>query len=213
MIWHFAATAWLRSVIQPKEGTLMIITFIYLLFLSTNCVQDFSFIGATNTKIWIVEHVGGQCHYSKLMQLSYSDTSITSVELKVVEYKQTDDFINSFAQFDKSSAVEISILGDSLTDSPQLSFSLKPPKPDSAVLAKCFRDGVLIYPLSIILPIFSGVQGQLLYQYDACLYVNYQIDRVYFVPAKNILIIFTKNALLKSSGDTMNGFMIFHIQR
>ena len=158
-----------------------------------------------------MEHVGGECHYSKLMELSYSDTSITSVELKILEYKNTDYFAASFAASEQISTIELSKIGDDLTDIPQLSATLRPPSADSILLAKCFRNGVRMYPLPIVLPIMSGVRTQLLYQYDAGLYVNYQIDRAYLVPARNILIMFTKGSLLTTGGDTMNGFMIFRI--
>jgi hypothetical protein len=187
----------------------MILTLIYFVVLATNCIQEFSFFGATNRRIWIVEHVGGECHYSKLIQIGFSDSLITSIESKVLEYDRTDYFIDSFAESPQISSVELTKVGDNLTPVPQMSFTLKPPGVDSSLLAKNFKDGVRIYPSSIVSPIIAGVHAQRIYQYEAGLYVNYQIDRAYFVPDKNILIVFTKNPLLTTGGDTMNGFMIF----
>ena len=191
----------------------MILALIYFLLLPTNCTQEFSFPGASNQKIWIVEHVGGECHYSKLIQINYADSLITSVESKILEYKQTDSFINSFAESQQISSVELTKVGENLTPVPQLTFTLKPPIADSGLLAKNLRDGVRVYPPSIVFPVFEGVRAQLLYQYDAGLYVNYRIDRAYLMPDKNILVVFTDNPLLTIGGDTMNGFMIFLLQK
>lgn len=191
----------------------MILALIYLLLLPTNCTQDFSFPGASNEKIWVIEHVGGTCHYFKLIQINYSDSSITGVESKVLEDMQTDSFINSFAGSRHISTLELTRVGDHLTPIPQMNFTLQQPGADSSLLAKNFRDGVRINPPSIVAPIFAGVHAQLLYQYDAGLYVNYQIDRAYLVPDNNIVIVFTHNPLLTAGGDTMNGFMIFLIHQ
>ena len=195
----------------------MLLTYIVPLLLSSFCDQEFQFIGVTKSNanvpiISIIENVGGQCYYSKLIQIAVAETSVSVAESNFKEYKKTEQFVASFTAFSQLSFIALGKVSGGEHDILTLGFEIIEPAPDSIMLTKSFADGIRLDPALIQLPTFGSAQAKLLYCYDKGLYVNYHIDKAVLVPSHHILIVFTKNPMQGPGGDTMHGFMIFRLQ-
>jgi len=194
-----------------------LLTYIFPLILSSFCDQEFLFIGVTKSNadvptIVMIEHVGGQCYYSKLIQIAVAETSASMIESNFKQYRNTQQFIESFTAFDQLPFIALPKDDRGYTYLLKPAFAINEPIPDSLMLANSFEDGGRKYPGSIKPPVFKMADAKLLFSYTSGLYVNYHIDKVIFVPIHNILIVFTKQPLLHSGGDTMHGFMIFRLR-
>ena len=194
-----------------------LLTYIFPLILSSFCDQEFLFVGVTKSNadvptIVIVEHVGGQCYYSKLIQIAVAETSVSMIESNFKQYRNTQQFVESFTTFDQLPFIALTKDEGGFSYLTKPAFAISEPVPDSLMLAKSFADGARKYPGSIKLPAFKMADAKLLFSYNSGLYVNYHIDKVIFVPIHGILIVFTKHPLLHSGGDTMHGFMIFRLR-
>ncbi|OQA00291.1 MAG: hypothetical protein BWY71_00770 [Planctomycetes bacterium ADurb.Bin412] len=64
----------------------------------------------------------------------------------------------------------------------------------------------------MVLPGFDGLSARLVYFYPAGLYVNYEIDRVYYFPKSRYLLIFTRQPQKAVGLDTMHGFLLFRLE-
>jgi hypothetical protein len=195
----------------------ILLTYIIPLFLSSFCDQEFQFVGITKSNInvptiAIIENVGGQCYYSKLIQIAVAETSVSVVESNFKEYKKTAQFVASFTAFNQLSFIALGKVSGGEHDILTLGFEIIEPAPDSIMFAKSFTDGIRLHPTIVKLPTFGSTQAKLLYCYNEGLYVNYHIDKAVFVPSYHILIVFTKHPMLGPGGDTMHGFMIFRLQ-
>ncbi len=192
----------------------ILIPYLYYLLLSTNCVQTFEFVGSTISNsgvptLWILEHVSGECHNSKLIQISLVDTLISYSESNFTKYENTSSFKKSFAEFELLPQFELANSNGWFNYIQRGRFSLKEPVADTALLAKYFNDGIRKHPHPVIDPLFKGVKLKYLYSYTSGLYINYKINKVLFLPTQSIVILFTSHPLVSSGGDTMNGFIIY----
>ena len=195
----------------------ILITYFYFLFLSTNCVQTFEFIGSTISNsgvptLWILEHVSGECHSSKLIQISLVDTIISYSESNFAKHQETSSFKKSFAEFEQLPQFELAHTNGWFNYIQRGRFSLKEPVDDTTLLAKYFIDGIRKYPHPVIDPLFKGVKSKYLYSYTPGLYIGYKINKAIFLPTKSIVIVFTNHSLFASGGDTMNGFIIYSLE-
>ncbi len=186
------------------------------MFLSTNCIQTFEFVGATISNsnvptVWILEDVSGECYSTKLIQVSLSDTNISYTESNIKHYMKAASFKKSFPEFEQIPQFELTNVDGRFQYYNRVHFSIQEPVVDSTMLAQYFNDGIRKYPLPVQMPLLNGVSAKLLYSYSSGLYVNYQITKVIFIPTQKLLIVFTKNSFLASGGDSMHGFMIFSI--
>ena len=194
-----------------------LLTYIFPLLLSSLCDQEFVLVGVTMANpnvpnIVIIEHRGGQCYYSKLIQIAVSETSVSVVESNFKEYKKTEQFVQSFAGFNQVPFIVLGKVSGALHDILTLGFDIIEPTSDSTMLAKSFADGIRLHSSAVQLPVFRSAQVKLLYCYDEGLYVNYHIDKAVLIPSQHILIVFTKHPLQGPGGDTMHGFMIFRLR-
>jgi hypothetical protein len=162
--------------------------------------------------IVIIEHLGGQCYYSKLIQIAVAETSVSVVESNFKEYKKTGQFVESFAGFNQVPFIVLGKVSGGLHDILTLGFEIIEPAPDSIMLAKSFDHGIRLHPSPVQLPVFKSAQATFLYCYDSGLYVNYHIDKAVLIPGHRILIVFTKHPMQGPGGDTMHGFMIFRLR-
>ncbi len=62
-----------------------------------------------------------------------------------------------------------------------------------------------------MLPPVDGVRINLVYHYPTGLYINYEINKVYYSPNFGYLLIFTRQPKLAVGLDTMHGFVILKI--
>ena len=148
-----------------------------------------------------------------------SDSSVVVIETNFKEYKKTELLIKALTELDQFSVVQLNKGKDSLFYSTGMNFSLKETYSDTSKFTDYLLEKVAKYYRVIphnpdnyvIPPQFSGVKAQLKYYYKSGLYINYKIDRVIFVPYKKLLIVFTKQSITASGGDSMHGFMIFQL--
>ena len=196
---------------------LTLLTYIFPLILSTLCDQEFEFVGVTISNsdvatINIIEHVGGQCQYSKLIQIAVKGSSVSIVESNFKEYRKTGQFVKLFGSFTQLPFVSRGKVSGGEADILTLGFAIIEPEPYSIMLAKSFSHGIRLRPAPVQLPVFKSAQAKPLYSYDSGLYVNYYIDKAILIPGHHIFIVFTKNPMQGPGGDTMHGFMIFRVR-
>ena len=163
--------------------------------------------------------MSGECYSSKLIQISISDTSVEQIESAFKEYKSTDKLKNAFTEFNQFQVIELNKMKDSLFNLSGINFSIKETYSDTSKFTDYLKEKVEKYYRAIphnpdsyvIPPQFSGVKAQLKYYYKSGLYINYKIDGAMFVPYRKLLIVFTKQSMIASGGDSIHGFMIFQL--
>ena len=198
----------------------ILFVFIYSLLLSTNCLQEFTFLGVTEpSTIWIIQDVGGECYFSKLTQIVVEDSLVYSVVSNFKEFKKTKQFENSFSVLAQVPFIKLTHNNNRFVYQGGKEFIVAEPKVDSALISQFPNDpSKAAEPWNrqmgirgIQLPQISGVNTTLLYAYHRGLYIKYKVDKVFFIPSKQLLIVFTNQSLLADGGDTMHGFLIFRI--
>ena len=190
-----------------------------LVMLSTQCKQQFTLLGVTNWEysvFWIIEDVSGECHFSRLIQVSVQDSSASVIQTYFANYKETENFPQAFSAFHAQPFAQLKREGDALVV-PGCRIQSPPPN-DSLYNVFSFNADYVPHRWNsekgmkgIILPTIQSRSARLLYAYPRGLYINYQLDSAFLIPAKNLLIVFTKHPSLGPGSDSMHGFFIFKL--
>ena len=190
--------------------------------LTTNCHQTFHFffLSQGSPTFWIGEDLSGECDYSRLLNISINDLSVSVSQSGLKDYNNWGNIseISSLFRTYEEQSLEFK---DSIWQNKD--FKIYTLIYDS-LLAEEFTEhirkgGSNAYSWikikgndGIILPEIEGIKTELLFSYKTGLYINYEISEVHYFPNSYILI-FTKQ-LRKAVGlDTMHGFFIFKIKR
>ena len=198
----------------------MIYLALLTVLLSTQCKQDFTFLGTTDWEhsvFWIVEDVSGECHFSRLVQVSVQDSIASFTQTYFANYKETQNFSHAFSEFHPEPFQEFKRQGADLATP---SCVIQPPSLNDSLYEDFSFDGNYVPHTwnskmgtsGMVMPTIQNRSSKLLYAYPRGLYVNYQLDRAFLVSTKNLLIVFTKNPSLGTGGDSMDGFLIFKLQ-
>jgi hypothetical protein len=196
----------------------MILTMMFGVLLSTMCDQEFTFLGATDSTLWIIEDFSGECESSRLIQISINDTSANILSTSFSEYKKRKKFADAFHKLEAEQTEALITKKNTLSYGKKWSIA-KPPPNDS--MYQRFGEEALSVPgiwlkangdQGIIPPVFQNCSATLLYAHPGGCYINYEFDKAYFITKKNLLILFTKHPHRGAGGDTMHGFLVFRVK-
>ncbi|HCY75444.1 MAG TPA: hypothetical protein DHV28_05945 [Ignavibacteriales bacterium] len=180
---------------------------------STYCEQTFKLFFLTKgyKTFWIGENLSGECQTSTLLNISIFDSNATLAKTSMKNYNSWN---------------EIKILSDAFDtyEAPITNnLSVSDPLFDST-LAKSFSSYVLEGgdnaikwnaingENGMVLPIVENFEFDLLFYYNAGLYINYKISVVQYYPDADIAIVFTEQPVRTIGMDTMHGFLIFKVK-
>ncbi len=194
-------------------------------FLSTSCEQEFTLLGfilGEPSTFWILEDVGGECNYSRLIQISLSkDRKINEGASFFAQYKQTKKFQESISELNHVN-VDTLISKNGRLTVPSKSWLLSPPPLNDSLYGEySYNANANFTPAQwntekavkgIMQPNFENCTSQLLYIYPNGLYVNYDFDKGYYLRDRGLIIIFTKNQHRGSGLDSMYGFLIYQVK-
>ena len=201
---------------------------------TTNCVQKFVFFALTRgyptlssheesktLTFWITEDIGGECMASQLIQIFISKEKVSSSYTSLMGYEEWDWLKEGTKHLQREAPKEL-VEKEGVWNCSTASFQVKAPMSDSAMLnsfREAAREGyerrwIQDHGLSgISMPIFEGINRELIYRHEAGLYIDYQISKAYYFPYSKYLLIFTHQPHLASGLDTMHGFLIFKIKK
>lgn len=190
--------------------------------LTTNCHQTFHFffLSQGSPTFWIGEDLSGECEYSRLLNISIDDSSVSISQSELKEYNNwgTIPKLSSLFRKYEEQSVEFK---DNIWQNKDLKIYTPVYNP---LLAEEFNEhirqgGSNAYSWikingkdGIILPEIDGIRTELLFSYKTGLYINYEISEVHYFP-NSYIIIFTNQPLKAVGLDTMHGFFIFKIRR
>ncbi len=198
-----------------------LLTLFFGFLLSTQCRQEFTFLGITDWEhsvFWIIEDASGECDFSRLIQISIKDSSASVIETYFDKYKKTQRVSKSLSEFHLEQFEPLSSDKKTLFFAKQNWFIEPPHSNDSLFERFSFNANYVTHQWNaekgfkgMVLPNFKKCSSKLLYAYQRGLYINYELDSGYYVPSKNLLIVFTKHPSFGPGGDTMHGFLIFKL--
>jgi len=191
---------------------------------TTNCIQTFTFLGATtNVKneiaFWIGEDVSGECHWSNLIQVSAMDSSSHFIITGNTSYGNWVWLKEGLKNLDTVPYVEL-VNEQGIWSNPEIPLKMSVPSPDSETMKlvnEANREGYDEYWTrkyglkGIILPAFQGAKAKLVYYYPLGLYVKYEISAIYYVRFYKSMIVFTRQPRLANGLNSMHGFLVFKI--
>jgi len=192
---------------------------------STQCEQRFQFFFKTyglNGTFWIGEDLTGECHFSRLLQLTPGEKTATLVTADLTKFGAWD-WVEAAAEHLRIEKTEPWKEAEGSWRSADGKIQVTAPPPDAAQ-RKRFEEHIRqggdngctwnqkYGPAGVVLPGFDGLSARLVYFYPAGLYVNYEIDRVYYFPKSRYLLIFTRQPQKAVGLDTMHGFLLFRLE-
>jgi hypothetical protein len=180
-------------------------------YFSTYCEQTFKlfFLTKGHKTFWIGENLSGECQTSTLLNISIFDSNSTLTKTSMKNYNSWNEILIMSDAFETYEAPIANNLG------------VSEPLFDST-LAKSFSfylleggDNAIKWNAingenGIVLPIVENFEFNLLFYYDAGLYINYIISDVQYFPDADLAIVFTEQPVRAIGMDTMHGFLIFH---
>lgn len=201
---------------------------------TTNCEQTFTFFALTrgertlwtpakeaNLTFWIAEDISGECMLSHLIQISISAGKVSACYTSLMGYGEWSWLKEGVKHLQREPFEElVEKAGD--WNCSTASFQVKPPLSDSEMLNSfqlAAREGyerrwIQDHGLKgISLPVFDGIEAELLHYHEVGLYVDYQISKAYYFPHSRHILLFTHQPHLASGWDTMHGFLIFKIRK
>jgi len=190
--------------------------------LTTNCHQTFHFffLSEGSPTFWIGEDLSGECDYSRLLNVSVNDSSVSVLHSELKDdnnWRNISELSSLFRTYEEQS-LEIK---DNIWQNKDL--KIYTPIYDS-LLAEEFTEHIrkggsnanswikIKGQDGIILPEIEGIKTELIFSYKTGLYINYEISEVHYFPNSYILI-FTNQPRKAVGLDTMHGFFIFKIKR
>jgi hypothetical protein len=181
--------------------------------LSTYCEQTFKLFFLTKgyKTFWIGENLSGECQTSTLLNISIFDSNATLTKTSMKNYNSWSEIKILSDAFDTYEATVANNLGvsDQLFDSTLA-------KSFSSYLLEggdnAIRWNSINGEKAIVLPIVKNFEFDLLFYYDAGLYINYKISDVQYFPDADLAIVFTEQPVRAIGMDTMHGFLIFKVK-
>jgi hypothetical protein len=180
-------------------------------YYSTYCEQTFKFFFLTKgyKTFWIGENLSGECQTSTLLNISIFDSNATLAKTSMKNYNSWNEIKILSDAFDTYEAPIANNLGvrDPLFDSTlanSLSFYLLEGGNNA------IKWNAINGKSGIVLPTVENFEFDLLFYYDAGLYINYKISDVQYFPDADLAIIFTEQPVRAVGMDTMHGFLIFN---
>ena len=187
---------------------------IHTLFATTNCVQEFIFFGLVGDVFWIGENISGECITSYLHQVHINDSSNELISSSLEECNDWTWLKSGISCMN----LEKSIRAKRLTAGWQIEdFTIKNPVSNQRLLDSFLVDcNILEWNekegiKGIVLPQIKNRKTQLLYTYPYGLYIDYEINNVYYFPDSKYLLIFTHQPITASGADTLHGFIILRV--
>lgn len=200
---------------------------IFVLVISNNpgsgasfCKQEFELLAVGNDVIFIREDVTGECLSSDLLVLNTAGEQCSAGRIGLKKFGQWKKVREAFGEFARREAVEL-VEKDGTFTCKQLELGIKDPAERPSLMAmfeqhvkeggsggRSFNSEVGKFTL----PVSTGRALRKVYMYPAGLYINYTIDRAYYLPGSGRIIVFTKQARTAVGMDTMHGFMILGVQ-
>lgn len=179
-------------------------------YFSTYCEQTFKLFFLTKgyKTFWIGENLNGECQTSTLLNISIIDSIATLTKTSMKNYNSWNEILILSDAFNTYEAPIANNLG------------VTAPLFDST-LAKSFisyldegghnaiKWNAVYGENGIMLPIVQNFEFDLLFYYDAGLYINYKISDVQYFPDADLAIVFTEQPVRAIGMDTMHGFLIF----
>lgn len=191
---------------------------------TTNCNQSFTFLLATadsSPVFWIAEDVGGECWYSRLVQIAVEDTKDMAIYTPLGGYeswnwKWLEEKLKGVIC---QPAIELESQ-NGVWSIPGLLWRIEVAPPDSALL-KLFQKeynagrerswNVRYGTKGISVPLAEGISINLVYYYPEGLYIDYTISKAYYFPHSGYILVFANQPRLASGLDTMHGFLLLKI--
>ena len=165
---------------------------------TTNCHQTFHFFFLVqgSPTFWIGEDLNGECNYSRLLNVSVNDSSVSISQSELKDYNNWGNIAELSSLFRKYEDQPLE-LNNNIWENKDL--KIYSPVYDS-LLAEEFnghirQGGSNAYSWikikgkeGIILPDIEGIKTELLFSYKTGLYINYDISEVHYFPGSYILI-------------------------
>lgn len=187
---------------------------------ATFCKQEFGLLAASRDMVLISEDISGECMGSALLSVHFRGEGPTLGRLELKEYKNWGDFRDSLAVFHTAKIVEMSEKNGAFSV-PKGKMTLRAPAADAKLMAEFEKhiqaggSGARTWNESSAkysLPAVTGAKAFLDYYYPNGLYINYTLDRAYYLPQSGRLLIFTRQEKTAVGMDSMHGFMILRIE-
>ncbi len=189
---------------------------------TTNCNQSFTFLfaAADHSRVfWIVEDVGGECLYSRLIQVVAKDDYATTIYTRFGGYQSWKWLQDNVKHIVKEPAIQLEN-HDGVWITPDTSWRIAVPPPDSALL-RLFQEeyakggerswNVKYGIKGVSVPSAEALNIDVVYYYPEGLYIDYTLSNVYYFPRSGYVLVFTNQRRLASGLDTMHGFLLLKI--
>lgn len=179
-------------------------------YFSTYCEQTFKLFFLTKgyKTFWIGENLSGECQTSTLLNISILDSTATLTKTSMKNYNSWNEILILSDAFD---TYEAPIANNLSVSEPLFDSSLA--KSFSSYLLEGGNNAIKWNAINgengIVLPIVENFEFDLLFYYDAGLYINYKISDVQYFPDADLVIVFTEQPVRAIGMDTMHGFLIF----
>ncbi len=193
-------------------------------YVTSSCKQVFNFMGLSEGPkpvFWITEDLSGECNTSRLLQVVMADSTPFVIYTELKESGNWDWFKKGVEYLQMKPALRLNNQ-DGIWTVERETWRIKTPSHDqnlSEAFDKHIRAGGSNgitwnkdrVSDGVILPQVEDAKTNLVYYYRAGLYINYEIDKVYYFPNFGYLLIFTRQSKLAIGLDTMHGFVILKI--
>lgn len=215
------------NLIRGLLGAVVLVIFslgVYRLSATTNCEQTFHFRAMTGydpAVFWLTEDIGGECLQSRLLQLAVRDSTVMVLGSDLKEFQNWAWLEEGMTHLNRHTPVEFSG-GEGRWQNWEKRLIVQTPAKDpqfaaafDAHMAAGGRNGASWNQsqgeAGRKLPVIRGGGAKLLYYHPQGLYVNYDIDQIYYFDRLQLLLVLTRHEYRAMGLDTMHGFMILKL--
>jgi hypothetical protein len=198
------------------------------LFGTTVCEQKFELLGLDTAKtkmLYITETLSGECYHVKLFCLEVSRNSVIE---RVQKYKVDDTLEKTQEQVKQQIVEKISLTAekpvefsyqDSVWQNPLFDWQIKKSITPAHLFDRMSNTKFMVGFLwnrenkerGILAPVFINNKALLLYYHPAGLYIDYEIERIYYFVRSHYILIFTHQERKAVGLDTMHGFILYKL--
>jgi hypothetical protein len=211
-----------------KYFALLLILSVMDLCASTCCEQKFELLGLDTAKtriLYITEILSGECYFVNLWRLEINENEILD---QVKRYDVGETLEKTQEQIKQSISNEIkptvekpiefkyqeSVWRNPLNDW-QIRKTVTPPELMNRMHRSEFINGYMWNKENeergIVNPEFIGINVMLQFYHPAGLYLDYEIDRIYYFVKSQYIVLFTRQERKGAGWDTMHGFLLFKL--
>lgn len=186
---------------------------------STSGEQAFELLGKAGNVIWIAEDIGGEYCLSRLHQIVIEPNRVSAGASDLKEYQGWRPVRDMMGRLAQERVLPLKRMEDgSLTD-PSGDLTITAPSPDPNLLAR-FHEHIAaggsnaltwaaaIGSVPLLPPQVNGRRAHILYRLPAGLYVNYALDRGWYIPQSGLILILTRQPVRAVGMDTMHGLLV-----